>query len=835
MVQLQKIKPLRLNQTSLELLLMAAVSLLLLIWFSGRFELPTQQPDSMFYQTHWVGQIDLPRPPTNYSREMCAQLLSPNTNEQPIVSLSNVTHDPAKDPQTGDTGVLQQCQTLYPDQVPLLEKLHQAELRRLPSPEQLHQQQETSFGNAQLAYRGLVQTDDMPSDIWQRLQQQHDLTPQGSVALYCSWYALEHLAQAVSSNSTQAKHLTLARNELLTGGYAPYRNFGDRRNVQAESVFGRNLLAQNTWQSLGTTAQANCQHLAESPAEVYLAAMHSLEILYEEQDAYDKTAKLDHLSQSAHWYLIGLVWLCYASLWISRGLFSSYYLAAVALTGIWALGYIWVQYSLFPRLLSGALAGLPYWAWVFVLPAFAVLVGKLFDLLQPKQQVLQPLKLTATHALSYPLMVLLLGVGYFVLVDWSLLSGYRSLRFVALYQSEYLFIFFLLLSYSALWSRSLFALLGSIANMLYAPIRRLNRRQQRIKAIKVKITHPNATQRTRALAQTLGQTLLQMLWWVTVVVGLLFGLLVVLGQNQITSEVFRLLFVLLVAYVCSQRSVQEQRSWGNPALWVLLGLFGVVLALQVVTSDLGPAMVLLYAVAVLLVTQMAVLVQKKQPVHINASLWTQSKPLWIWAGVAVAVMLLIAVGLQWLASLPSQTRSAERVLSMQHPFASTNDQKAMLWYFLSAAPPEGYGLGNTPWQGDFRSVPAQTQSDYMPMALYAVLGRWGLVGLLGCYVLWLLSLLRPYWGEAGHRLAAQYSLEAQQREAFYTFFAWLAVLWVLLLLVQLSLTVFGNFGLTPLTGISLPLFSYGRIGLWSAALLLGLLLQRWVSLVVTYR
>ena len=80
--------------------------------------------------------------------------------------------------------------------------------------------------------------------------------------------------------------------------------------------------------------------------------------------------------------------------------------------------------------------------------------------------------------------------------------------------------------------------------------------------------------------------------------------------------------------------------------------------------------------------------------------------------------------------------TASRLESVAAPFASINDQLALVSWFQRAAPAEGFGIGAAPWCGFAPSrgcsgVPAQIHSDYTFTAI---------VGVFGPFVAWAASL-----------------------------------------------------------------------------------------------
>ncbi|HLL19177.1 MAG TPA: FtsW/RodA/SpoVE family cell cycle protein, partial [Rubrivivax sp.] len=143
-------------------------------------------------------------------------------------------------------------------------------------------------------------------------------------------------------------------------------------------------------------------------------------------------------------------------------------------------------------------------------------------------------------------------------------------------------------------------------------------------------------------------------------------------------------------------------------------------------------------------------------------------------------------------------RVADRLDSVIDPFSAENDQLARVLWLKEHTPEHGYGLGAVPWCGTLPGngcpgVPRQMQSDYTFAAVHAVLGTVGSFVLLAIFLLWL---------------------------------AWLGVCWAVLTIVQTVVTVAGNLGALPLTGVTWPFVSYGLWSLLRNTLILGLVMHR---------
>lgn len=801
----------------LELIGLALVSVILLTWFGLQdYSKPSQIADSAFEQTLLLGNIQLAAPPAAWTAALCQQSLATKPDDRLATACRYVA--------TGENTPT--APQLDANQQQHFEKLQLAFA-------QLYQQQRTQHSTAVTntpdAHRNnlVEQISNLePNEHLQRELAQQQINSKGSAVLYCGWWLTAH---SIGSNPEQRiQDGRLLRSELFTGGYAPYQQFTDRLNVSADYHLGAVLLPQ-TWAAI-PDAQANsprphaCYQLAQtlyalqhpktataqviasgaqatmlaattptpdhqlalSPAQLYLHAQQQLEFFYEQQAKYPKTQQMDRLSQSAHGYVVGLAWLTYLCLWLARQPFGwSIGLATRAgvMAVLWTLAHLLVNRH-YPALLDPMWRNPVYWG-----------IGGLSLLSIFWHQVARPRYLQQFDVplpMVYPAIVLLLGTGFFVLLDWSMFGGYPAKRFIGVSQAQFLFYSFLMMACASLWATTLFAALQRGQTLISLVLQRLSMGRR-----------------------GLGSLLVMLL--VAVLMAGVMGLLLS-GQPHITSELFRLLLLLLMAYLISQRSAYGQQLWPIPVILVFCA--GLVVLLQVMTSDLGPAMLLAYSMMVLLLVY---------ALHIGMVRWADGRlnqtmirlPLMLMA-VLVGLLLLWQLGL-WLPQ-HANARSQERLLSMQQPFHSSNDQRALLLYFVHSVPEEGYGLNNTPWQGIGRGVPAQTQSDYMPMALYAVLGKVWLTGLLAIYMGLLLGVLARVRRMVGHRSGLPLSPMQHEQQRLQSFYAWFAALWVLFTLMQIVLSFGGNFGLTPLTGISLPLFSFGQVGLLVQALCLGLLL-----------
>ena len=167
-------------------------------------------------------------------------------------------------------------------------------------------------------------------------------------------------------------------------------------------------------------------------------------------------------------------------------------------------------------------------------------------------------------------------------------------------------------------------------------------------------------------------------------------------------------------------------------------------------------------------------------------------------------------------------RTAERVNAWVNPFVATNDQMAILHWFRESVPLLGYGFGDIPWCGyrlaGCQGVPLQMQSDYTITSVMAVTGMGASVVLMAVYFGWL-SLI------ASRQMAyASEQIKSRVLSGGYFLLAWVILLWVVLTVFQALVTISGNLGILPLTGVTLPFLSYGTSNLWLNTIMLSLAL-----------
>lgn len=386
----------------------------------------------------------------------------------------------------------------------------------------------------------------------------------------------------------------------------------------------------------------------------------------------------------------------------------------------------------------------------------------------------------------FPLFVFFVGIGTWMVFDLSA-NGHVKNRFLAYSQMTNVFVALALLSV-------LPSLRHGLANAL-----------PRLTALFL-----NALRAGSSLALRLRPWLLAAIFCL----GLLLIAYVLRNWRQFTSELFRVWLIFGVASLFLVRNT----LWGANQLSMrglvrsllpLLGLATVIFVALLITDDMGPLLVILYSSGIFggaMMAQSVLIRSGKLPISVLAGI-----------GTSLLVCALITGALFGAAKLPfgAAARVAERIESAHQPFTALNDQMAHVAWFRSHTPSEGYGLGGVPWCGTLPSegchgLPAQTQSDYTLTALHGIFGQPLSMALVLAYVLWLVNIARR------HAMATDGLLNPNQpAHTEEAWIAWLAVTWVTLTIAQTIVTICGNLGWLPLTGVTWPFVSFG---LWSLAI-----------------
>jgi cell division protein FtsW (lipid II flippase) len=154
-----------------------------------------------------------------------------------------------------------------------------------------------------------------------------------------------------------------------------------------------------------------------------------------------------------------------------------------------------------------------------------------------------------------------------------------------------------------------------------------------------------------------------------------------------------------------------------------------------------------------------------------------------------------------------------------------NQIARLMWFQLEASRSDwGFGVGQVPWCGTSRldvcqGLPLQLQSDYTFTAIMGWWGPWGAWLWLLLFSLYVYCTL-VYCARTSPTLLTPLAL-LQSAVVAQAFQIHLLFLFAVLLLVQTWITVAGNLGWLPLTGITWPLMSYGKTSLWFSTFFIG--------------
>jgi len=258
------------------------------------------------------------------------------------------------------------------------------------------------------------------------------------------------------------------------------------------------------------------------------------------------------------------------------------------------------------------------------------------------------------------------------------------------------------------------------------------------------------------------------------------------------SELLKVILVVFLAgYLAENRAILAASSTRLgplnlppiPYLLPMLAMWGIALAIVIVQRDLGAA--LLYFLVFLALLYVATR---------RASY------------VVLGLLLFVAGGAVLYGMFP---HVQERIDIWIDPFADPQGagyQIIRAMYAFGRGGILGTGLGaGLPQVGDIPSIPA-IHTDFVFAALAEEMGMLGALALLGLYAL---------IAQRGFRIAAT---------AADDFRALLATGLTLVIVIQAAIICGGNLRVVPLTGITLPLISYGGSSMLVNGAVIGLLL-----------
>jgi len=426
--------------------------------------------------------------------------------------------------------------------------------------------------------------------------------------------------------------------------------------------------------------------------------------------------------------------------------------------------------------------------FVLVVAGIAAVVAVAALVRGPKPQRAAPLR-SMSSRVGYAGFVVATGVGWLLLLDLSL-TGHAGNRYLALYHQGHLWLAMLVLSIVVFVRAPLaraFAWLLSLAG--------------------------EAMQRASRRVGRLGGGALLVVATLAAVVA--FGV-VLANRRQLTSELGRVWLIVGAAWFFFLRGgpLTERLARSGRAIlsflrwtWPLLLVVGVLVAAMFVTRDMGPLLIAGYGGGAFVAAALA--------------MWWHHRTGHVVVAFALALLLFVA----WIGGITAalfavgahDSVAASRLESVAAPFASINDQLALVSWFQRAVPPEGFGIGTVPWCG-FSSargcsgVPAQIHSDYTFTALVGMFGPLAAWAGALATALWLHRLVRHHGrvtrGEP--RLVADAGQLGHDGQALVS---WIAVAWVVLTSCQLAVTVAGNLAVLPLTGVTFPFVSFGMTSL----------------------
>jgi cell division protein FtsW (lipid II flippase) len=387
-----------------------------------------------------------------------------------------------------------------------------------------------------------------------------------------------------------------------------------------------------------------------------------------------------------------------------------------------------------------------------------------------------------TSAWHYPAFVLFTALGLIWLLDFSA-RGYTKLRFKGLEQADTLFLAYLVLTFVVLLSDKALTMFTRL------------------------MSYPKAEKWSASALAILLLTL--MLVGDRSALGVMPWRGIFKLSASVTSELMRIPLIIATAWLL-YRWVEsgERASYGVMAtilcgLLLSIGHWG--------TKDLGPLLVVGSALAI---------------ASGGFAGWLLSRYSVILGWVsAFAVTLSSGWALYWalfeIGPMLSSTVAA-RIAALSDPALNVSHYLSELRWFVAGSPLHGYGIGQTPWCGDWgwlggdcAGVPQQMQSDYVFVAISAV---WG------SPVAWVIVAALAFWSASfigstrTNEKKSTLVSTARLRDCIVS-------IWALITLTQLFITVFGSIGVLPLTGVTFPLIGFGSSALLSSAAFIGLAMR----------
>ena len=620
-----------------------------------------------------------------------------------------------------------------------------------------------------------------------------------SVPLECAWNHFEGTYHAPRASEAERTYALVGLSALLDG--TPARASAAATPVDETPADATRRAA---WSK--TEREAGCAALG-SPKQVITSAAEMIATARASTNNAAKSQSAQELLANAHWVFglwaaAGLLLLQIGRLGLRARVFLP--LAALAWAALgWAtqvhLEWLSDRTAQTAAMLKWGLKGPEIFQVAAVVAGLLLAVGVMMSTGERKPSIPQ----TPSSRLGYAGFVLFTGLGWWLLLDLSA-TGHYANRFHALYQQVYIFSAFVLLTF-------------------LAPLR-----------LRVADRLGQAFGRFLLFARPRGAGLRRYVPWLIYAAAAVAVLALASAtrrhQTQLTSELFRLWLVFGASWFFLVRgeTVLALSSGGGGGIaghknaggalrgLVFLAPLAFILCVPVagliITDDFGPLFVMLYGASIFFGAAFAF-----------AFFDLAGYRRWLGATVGVVVagawVYLITYALY---SLPAPlARIAERLATVRSPFTATNDQLAIITWFQESAPAGGYGMGAVPWCGENAgggcAVPRQVQSDYVFTAFAGVYGKAMALALVALLAFWLVRLVIHH--SRATRGVVVLSSPAATHQAWLS---WIAVCWVGLTLAQLAITVAGNLGWLPLTGITFPFASFGAWSLLANTFFLSL-------------
>jgi cell division protein FtsW (lipid II flippase) len=602
-----------------------------------------------------------------------------------------------------------------------------------------------------------------------------------SIPLDCAWKYLDRRYRSLAERDASSQdrvRVVIVMASIIDG--APHQALAGASFLERGAGAKWNR-AEN---DLGCAAAGSPSDVIKQAAEIVARARVS------ESNA-GKSIAMERLIVNAQWYLGVWAILALVLLKVARHAVYAHRFIPLALL-LWGIA-AWFTHVPLHSVIEKHVPWLLHW-WNPWSVAAAGSLGILAWLLLRRWSLSAPrVGQAASSGLAYPGFVLFTGTGWFLLLDLSV-TGRPQMRFLALEQQLYIFAAFVLLT---------------LLPILRIGFARLSGRYFAALLL---------------LARPAGSGLRRYAPWLIYAAPAAFVLLAVLiflqDYRQFTSEVFRIWFIVGTAWFFFWRGeagVTRLRGIKKAPLEVflfylpLLFVFGVGAVGLLLTDDSGPLLVMLYATSVFVGAAVALLLDRA-----GYRRWLSGT-----IGVVVAACWIYGVT-SLLFTVPYSDRVAERLASMRNPFIASNDQLAMVTWFQESAPAHGYGFTAVPWCSDLaasacRGVPNQIQSDYIFTALVGVYGMNGALLAVALIACWLVRLVINHDDFTDGTVTFDSPVSAQQ-----SWLSWISLCWVGLTLAQLAITVAGNLGWLPLTGIAFPFVSFGCWSLLVNTFFLGI-------------